>query len=386
MRKTNLLFVITKLELGGAQKQLLSLISNLDRERFNLFLFTAREGFLLPEALSIQGLSVHTSRFLERPVSPIKDIISIFEICRFIKKNGIEAVHTHSSKAGILGRWAARLSGVKSIIHTVHGWSFHDYQSPLFRKFYIWLERLAAKFTDLIIVVSERDKERGLANNIAGAQAYRLVRYGIDKNRLEIKDGFIRQELGLRDDDVVVGSIACLKPQKSPEDFVKLAASINKSFPQVKFLLVGDGKLRSKIEALISQHHLERNIVLTGWRKDIPRLLSAMDIFVLTSLWEGLPISVLEAMASSLPVVATDTGGVREVISEGSNGYMVARRDISQMENRVVGLLKNEELRRRMGARGRISIGDDFSVKAMSEKIRDLYQELFLRKEVPHVH
>ena len=386
MRKTNLLFVITKLELGGAQKQLLSLISNLDRERFNLFLFTAREGFLLPEALSIQGLSVHTSRFLERPVSPIKDIISIFEICRFIKKNGIEAVHTHSSKAGILGRWAARLSGVKSIIHTVHGWSFHYYQSPLFRKFYIWLERLAAKFTDLIIVVSERDKERGLANNIAGAQAYRLVRYGIDKNRLEIKDGFIRQELGLRDDDVVVGSIACLKPQKSPEDFVKLAASINKSFPQVKFLLVGDGKLRSKIEALISQHHLERNIVLTGWRKDIPRLLSAMDIFVLTYLWEGLPISVLEAMASSLPVVATDTGGVREVISEGSNGYMVARRDISQMENRVVGLLKNEELRRRMGARGRISIGDDFSVKAMSEKIRDLYQELFLRKEVPHVH
>lgn len=380
MRKINLLYVITKLELGGSQKQLLSLISGLDSGRFNLFLFTAKEGFLIEEARSIKGLTVHGSRFLERPINPLKDIVALLEICVFIRKNRIDIVHTHSSKAGIIGRWAARLSGIKAIIHTVHGWSFHDYQPYLLRKIYIWLERISAKFTDLIIVVSERDKENGLANNIAKAEIYRLVRYGIDKKQFQLKDNSIRKELGLSDEEVVVGSIACLKPQKSPEDFVKVASRVTQSLPQARFLLVGDGALRPKIKDLISKYNLDSRVILAGWRRDIPRLLSAMDAFVLTSLWEGMPISVLEAMTASVPVVATDTGGIKEIVREGENGYLVKRSDIEEMTDKINKLLKDESLRKCIAEKAGKSLGEEFSIDAMVRGTGALYQELLLLK------
>jgi glycosyltransferase involved in cell wall biosynthesis len=380
MRKINLLYVITKLELGGAQKQLLSLISSLDSGGFNLFLFTAKEGFLIEEARSIKGLIIGASRFLERPINPLKDILALLEICVFIRKNRIDIVHTHSSKAGIIGRWAARLSGIKAIIHTVHGWPFHDYQPYLLRKIYIWLERISAKFTDLIIVVSERDKENGLANNIAKAEIYRLVRYGIDKKQFQLKDNSIRKELGLSDEEVVVGSVACFKPQKSPEDFVKLASRVTQGFPRARFLLVGDGALRPKIKNLISKYNLDSRVILAGWRRDIPRLLSAMDAFVLTSLWEGLPISVLEAMTASVPVVVTDTGGIKEIVCEGENGYLVKRSDIEEMTDKINMLLKDEALRKCIAEKAGKSLGEEFSIDAMVRDTDALYQELLLLK------
>ncbi|MCX5702766.1 MAG: glycosyltransferase, partial [Candidatus Omnitrophica bacterium] len=129
--------MVTKLELGGAQKQLLSLIAHLNKERFHLFLFVAQEGLLLSEALSIKGITIIKSRCLERAINPIKDLLALIEIYWFIKKNNIEVVHTHSSKAGILGRLAARLARIKVIIHTVHGWSFNDCQPALVRRFFI---------------------------------------------------------------------------------------------------------------------------------------------------------------------------------------------------------------------------------------------------------
>jgi len=234
--------------------------------------------------------------------------------------------------------------------------------------------------------VSECDKKRGLENKIAKHDSYQIVRYGIDKTQFQLKDSNIRSELGLRDNDIIVGSISCFKPQKSPEDFVKLAALINHALPNTKFLLIGDGILRSKIESLISRNNLNKQIVLTGWRRDIPRLLSAMDIFVLTSLWEGLPISVLEAMSASVPVVATNTGGIQEIIFEGTNGYLVPSRDVTQMTDEVIGLLKDESLRRRIGGRARISIGDGFSVSAMTENTHNLYQGLLSQKGAPYAH
>ncbi len=151
MQKINLLYVITKLELGGAQKQLLDLIRHLDKEKFKLFLFSAQTGLLLPEALSIQELTIKKSKWLERAINPLKDLPALLELFYFIKKNNIKIVHTHSSKAGILGRLAAKLANVKIILHTVHGWSFNNHQSVLKRKLFIRLERFAAQFTDKLL-------------------------------------------------------------------------------------------------------------------------------------------------------------------------------------------------------------------------------------------
>ncbi|MFA5411259.1 MAG: glycosyltransferase family 4 protein [Candidatus Omnitrophota bacterium] len=376
MQKLNLLYVITKLELGGAQKQLLSLISSLDKERFNLFLFTAKEGMLIPDALSVKGLNLKSSRYLERPINFLKDFLALIEIYRFIKKNNIAIVHTHSSKAGILGRIAARLAGVKSIIHTVHGWPFNDYQQALFRRLFILMERLAGKFTSRLIVVSCHDRQKGLKERIGREDKYSLIRYGIDKREFSVTNQGIREKFGISSQDLIVTNISCFKPQKSPLDFIKLAYLVNQALPGVKFLLVGDGALRKKIENLVLRLNLQNKVILTGWRRDIPEILSVTDVLALTSLWEGLPIVVLEAMAAGCPAVVTATGGVEEAVIDGKTGFMVAPGDIREMSEKLLLLLKDAPLRKITGQNARFSLDSDFRLEKMLENNRNLYENL----------
>ncbi len=384
MKKINLLYIITKLEFGGAQKQLLLLARHLDALRYNLFLLTAKVGLLMDEAIGIKGLQLKTLKSLERSINPIKDLLAGFEIYFFIKRNNIDIVHTHSSKAGILGRWAAKFAGAKVIIHTVHGWNFNDYQNAILRKVFIILERLTAKITDRLIVVSHADKQKGIRNRIGEPKKYILIRYGISP------DEFIsnieerqkaRKGLGLLDGELLVGMISCFKPQKAPQDFIKLAALVNKIYPQIKFILVGDGILKKKIEKTIEKFNLNGNIILTGWRRDIPELLSAIDIFVLTSLWEGLPIAVLEAMASGKPVIATDTGGVSEIIKPGINGYLVERGDIKAIRDKIIALSKDQDLKIKMGGNAREILNSDFRSENTILKTQNLYEDLIKDKE-----
>lgn len=373
MRKINLLYIITKLELGGAQKQLLGLISRLDKRKFNLFLFTAKKGLLFEEAISIEGLQIKPSLFLERPLNPLKDIFALFEIYFFIRKNSIDIVHTHSSKAGIIGRLAARLAGIKVILHTVHGWPFHDYQSPPSRWLFIQLERFCARFSQRIIVVSESDRKKGLMNRIGSSDKYSLIRYGIDYAQFSGQNGEIKSELKI-DRQLLVGCISCFKPQKAPEDFIRTAHLVKEALPQVKFLLVGDGNLRSRIESLIQRLKLEDTVILVGWRRDIPRILSGIDVFMLSSLWEGLPVAVLEAMASGKPVVATDTGGVREVIREQETGFLVPVGEPRMLSSRLINLLRDEALRKEMGEKARGALGEDFRIEKMANEFQLLYE------------
>jgi len=385
MRKINILYVVTQLELGGAQKQLLSLIRQIDRDRYNLFLFTAQDGLLMEEALSLSDLTLHRSKYIKRSIDPLKDLLALIEIVRFIKKNKIDVVHTHSSKAGVLGRWAGALARAKIIIHTVHGWSFNDFQNPFVRKLYQRLERISAKFTDKIVVVSNHDRQKGLDSRIGSDRQYFLLRYGIDRAQFGSKDSSIRKELGISEDALVVGTIACFKPQKALEDFVQLASLARQVLPQARFLMVGDGVLRQKIERLIAEFNLGPQFILVGWRRDIPRILSAMDVFVLTSLWEGLPIAVLEAMASQVPVVATHTGGISEVIAEGKTGFLVPCHDMPSMLKKVRILLEDASLKSRIICDAKKCVDEKFDTKTLVRAYEDLYQKLTEIKGMTYV-
>lgn len=376
MRKINILYIITKLELGGAQKHLLSLISLLEKSKYNVFLFTAKEGLLMNDALSLSGLTLIRSKFLERPVNFIKDALAFGEICALIKKNNIDLVHTHGSKAGVVGRFAARCTGVKALLHTVHGWSFNDYQPFFLRQLFIGLERHCAGFSDRIIVVSEYDKKKGLTKRIGTSSKYCIIRYGVDQREFENKDLGLRGELGIESNDLVVGMVACFKPQKSPLDFIEAARRVSKTNPKTRFLLVGDGILRKEIEARITKLGLSSNVMLIGWRRDIPRILSLIDIFVLSSLWEGVPISVLEAMAASKPVVATHTGGIEEVITDGVNGYLVPARDALRLSERITALLGDVSLREQIGQNARRSLKNRFGLEQMQKDTSALYEEI----------
>lgn len=384
MKKNNILYVITKLELGGAQKHLLDLLANLDRAKFNIFLFTAKEGLLLSDVLAIESLSVQASSFLERPINPLKDILALFEIYNFIKINNIDIVHTHSSKAGILGRFAAKLAKVKVIVHTVHGWPFNDFQPVFMRYFYIWLEWLSALLSDKLIVVSFFDRAKGLTHYIGSPDKYAVIRYGIDIDGFYASGYTIhnaRKELGLGDNDLIVGTVSCFKPQKSPQDFVKLAYLIKGNMPQVKFVLIGDGVLRKRIESLIVQLKLQEQIILLGWRRDIPEILSAIDIFVLTSLWEGLPIAALEAMACSKPVVATDTGAIREIVQENKTGFLVKPKALKSMAEKLKLLLNDASLRMQFGLNAKNSLDSTFSLERMVGDTQYLYGSLIKCRE-----
>jgi glycosyltransferase involved in cell wall biosynthesis len=379
MQRINLLYVITKLELGGAQKQLLSLIGSLDKEKYNVFLFTAREGLLVNEALSIDKLILHRSGFLGRSINPFQDLLALIELYSFIRKNRIQVVHTHSSKAGILGRFAANFARVPLIIHTVHGWSFHDYQLRVVSYFYLILEKISASFTSRIIVVSNSDRNKGLKNSIGRERQYIIIRYGIDYNEFKGREGRSesRKVLGLSNTDLAVGMVACFKPQKSPLDFIRLAAAVRNVFPDAKFIMIGDGPLRRRVCALIKKFNLEGQVILAGWRNDIPLILSALDVFVLTSLWEGLPIAALEAMAAGVPLVATDTGGIRDVVVNGKTGYLVKTGDMLSMQDKVVELLNNLRLRNEfVNLSKKIIDSGEFSLSNMVKKTEGVYSDL----------
>jgi glycosyltransferase involved in cell wall biosynthesis len=377
MSKINILYVITKLELGGAQKQLLNLVRGLDKDKYNIFLFTAKDGSLIGEVESIEYITLIKSICLERAINPIKDLFCLAELYFCIKKNKISIVHTHSSKAGILGRLAAALAGAVKIIHTVHGWSFNDFQPYLLKRLFISLERFCGKFSDKLVVVSYWDKTKGLKNRIGDEAKYCLIHYGIDYAEFNINDLLIRRELGVSDEDLVVGMIACFKPQKCPQDFMKLAFLVVRAMPEVKFILVGDGILRRKLEGLIFEYDLTKNVILTGWRRDIPRVLSAFDVFVLTSLWEGLPVSVLEAIASFKPVVVTDTGGVRDLIIDNKTGFLVPPHNMEIFSQKIISLLENKDLRKLIALNAFDSLGSNFLNQIVVEKNQQLYYNKF---------
>jgi glycosyltransferase involved in cell wall biosynthesis len=373
--------VITKPELGGAQLSALNILSGLPKNKYEVSVVTSSKGLLFPEfkKLTSERIKTFFSPFLVRRVNPILDILALIHIWVIYIYNRFNIVHTHSSKAGIIGRWAALLAGVPVIVHTVHGWSFNDYQGVVKKNFFILLEKITAKFTARIICVSSRDTRTALKYKIAPYDKLVFIKYGIPLNVFKKTSTPLsqkRKELGITNNDPVVGMIACLKPQKSPLDYIKACIKIYEEMPDVNFLLVGDGALKDKCRELSSAGSLNGRFVFTGWRRDIPDILDVMDIMVLTSKWEGMPISVIEALSKGCPVVATDAGGTSELIRDRVNGYIVNPGEYEKISEHVIKLLKNPQLLKNMKQEAVLSIDDSFKVERMIEETESLYEML----------
>ncbi len=382
MKKVNLLYIITNLELGGAQKQALILAEKIDSAKYSKHFICAPQGLLLEEARSMPDVRLCFLPVLKRRISPLNDLRSFFFIIKYIRCNNIHIVHTHSSKAGIIGRWAGRAAGVKVIIHTIHGWSFNDYLPAFLKRLYVFLERITANITTSFIAVSESDIRKGLRHKIGRKQKYKLIHYGVDVNIdicAEEKER-IKKEFDISGGTVCVGMVACLKPQKNPLDFVRLASRISKKHPNAVFLIVGDGVLRESMRKLIKEKKLEAKVKLCGWRKDAEKILAICDVVVLTSLWEGMPIALLEAMAFSRPVAAYACDGVAELIRDAENGYLVKPKDLDCLCKKVEFLLSNPAKAGQMGARAKEFLGQQiFRTQYMLKQTQQLY-DICLRK------
>ena len=376
--------IITTLELGGAQQNTLYTVSHLDPERYKAVLLAGPEGLLWPEARTLDGVSVYCIDSLQRRIHPIRDLValwSIYRILQRLKRHSRLIVHTHSSKAGILGRLAARAAGVSVIIHSIHGYGFHNQQSGVMQRILIAVEWLMAQITTRFIAVSRANIVQGEALGLFRRAGAKLIRSGIrsSSRRFGNEDAVnMRKSLGVSESAALVGMVACLKPQKAPLDFVQIAARVRNEIPDVRFLLVGDGELRSDVEMLIHTLGLERTVILAGWRRDIPEILNALDVFVLTSRWEGLPRAVLESLVAGIPVVATAVDGTVEAleeIAEGTRGYLVASGDLSTMADRVVGII-NRQPNAPAKLRGGGVLPDEFDIDMMVRRQVQLYDEL----------
>jgi glycosyltransferase involved in cell wall biosynthesis len=379
---------ITRLIVGGAQENTMYTAALLDRERYQVDVLcgpqTGSEGSLIEETRE-RGVDLTILPELLRQVSLPHDLRAIARMARLMRKRGYTIVHTHSSKAGILGRLAARLAGVPILVHTVHGWSFHDHMRPALRRLYIGLERLAASFTQAMIVVAERDIQKGLRQGIGSRDQYHLIRSAIpldefDPGQYDRRE--VRRALGIPIEAPVLGNVGRFSAQKNPLDWVRIAGRIGRAQPNARFLLVGDGPLRSEVERGLQAEGIAGRTVLTGLRRDPGRMMAAMDVFLLTSLWEGLPRVLPQAMSIGLPVAAYDVDGSAEVVLPGETGTLCPPGALDEMAAGCLELLRDPALRLQMGLSGQARARSEFDLTDMIARIDGLYQDLLRRAEL----
>lgn len=370
--------VITRLDLGGAQQNTLHTVRTLDRARFSALLVCGEGGYFDDEVRRDPSMRALFLPALAREIAPGRDLLALFQLANLFLVEKPDIVHTHSSKAGILGRLAAALAGVPVVVHTYHGFGFHDRQNSLVKSVYVALERLCTRLTTKLVFVSRANAVYAEKHGLGRANDAALIRSGVrladfpapvDKDALKTSAGIGRHK-------TLVVSIGNLKPQKNAGDFVAAAARVAKAAPEARFVFIGDGPQRPALEAKAFALGLNDRLFFLGWRRDAARWLAAADVFALTSLWEGLPRALVEAMRTGLPSVCYATDGVVDVLQDGANGLLAAPGDVDAFSKKLTDLLLNEELRARLGAAARAAIGPEYDIDEMVRAQERLYSEL----------
>ncbi len=375
--RIRVLLAITRLELGGAQRVVLHTARNLDRERFAVALAWGPGDLLDDEAMAVPDLEVFPIPSLVRQVAPVSDLRALASLRAAIRSFRPMVVHTHSSKAGILGRLAARLENVPAVIHTVHGFGFTPLQRAPVRMAFRAAEGILARFTDHFVTVSERDRQRGIEMGLFPSGRATVIRAGIDleKFRAVANGDAARDRLGVPADSPLVAQVGNFKPQKAPLDFVRVAALVRERVPEAWFVMVGDGPLRAAAEELARSLGVADRMIFCGWWDDVPGLLAATTVSVLTSRHEGLPCSVVESLAAGVPVVATAVDGTVEVVRSGANGLLAPAGDVRALAEGVCTILADTETRERFAAAASVGL-EAFDHDLMVRQQEELYDDL----------
>lgn len=322
---------------------------------------------------------------IDRKINPLFDLAAMARLALLMRGQGFDIVHTHTSKAGVVGRLAARIAGVPIVVHTVHGFPFHEGMGSIGKHAYALTERFAALFCDLLLSQSREDIQLACQYHICPADKIIYIGNGIDLDRFDPATVQSKSALeGLRKDFQIgqqtVLMIAELQPRKACGDFLQAARYVVDVLPKVKFLLVGDGPLKDELEMMITELGLREKVLMLGLREDVAELLALADVYVLSSLAEGMPRSVIEAMAMGRPVVATDVRGTREVVEDGKTGLLVRTREPQAMASAIIQLLQDKEKARKMGQAGRERAERCFDEKRVFERIESSYRQLLEQK------
>jgi glycosyltransferase involved in cell wall biosynthesis len=379
-KKIKVLHIITRLDKGGSTDNTLLSVLGLNKDIFQVDLLSGRTNFPSPKLKQLKkqnSIQYKEVSQLVRAIHPIKDIIALIQLYKYIKKGSYDIVHTHSSKAGLLGRLAARLAGVKHIIHTPHGHIFYGYYGKLLSSIFILLERYAARFTENIITLTKAGKEEHVKYKIASADKFVTIHSGLELNSWQ--PAYTRKEVieefSISNSNTIVGTVARLVPIKGHEFLVKAAPLVLQHYPNTTFLLIGDGPLRKQLENLAQQLNVFDKIVFSGMREDIPRLLNAIDIFVLPSLNEGMGRVIIEAMTLAKPIVASRVGGVADVVEDGSSGLLVPPADPEALADAICQVMRNSSLSSKLSSHA-VSRSKKFSHIEMIRQLEILYKNV----------
>ncbi len=350
------------------------ILSNLPEDQYAITLVTAPGGDLLTwiDKLNLartNKIRKITPSCIRRSISPINDLIAFFRLLILMWHTRFEVAHFHNSKVGILGRLAAWLTHIPKIYYTVHGWGLNHNTASHLYKILSSLERIVAKLSTAVIFVSQSDMERGLQNKWALENNASLIYNGI-KNEIVTQ----KKMPEIPGDGPVIIFVARLAEPKEPLLALKASEFLQRKGYSHKMLIVGDGPQYSACAQYISVHQLQSHITLLGKRDDVRELLGCSDIFCLFSRWEGLPVSILEAMSLGLPVVASAVGGTPELVKHGLTGYLVENFEVETISSYLKILLCDDDLRQRMGNTARIVVREHFGLNEMVERYRRLYE------------
>jgi glycosyltransferase involved in cell wall biosynthesis len=374
MNRLNVLEMIDKPSLGGGQTVLLALAENLDRDRFNVSV-CARSGGPLEDEVRKLGLAFHPAEFRKNPSAGFGR-----ELAGILASEKIDILHTHGGVAGLFGRRAAFAARIPVVVHTLHGIHYLHYRNPVLRLAYIGLERFLSRKTSAVVCVSEADLARARKFRLAPEDRLRLIRNGVAL--FEKYEGAARVRVldelcvRLKFRTPVIGTVARLHRQKGVVHFIRAAEIVVRANPSATFVVVGGGPLEKEIRGEVARRGLGDRVILAGERADALDLMSVFDLFVLPSLWEGLPLVLIEAAGMGKPIIATDIDGSREVIRDGETGLLVPPADPAALAGAILRLQEDGDLARRLAANAKNKIPPAFALKKMVAGTEKLYLDL----------
>ncbi|NLP10694.1 glycosyltransferase family 4 protein [bacterium] len=372
-RRIRILEIINEATIGGGQSHVLQLASGLDRKQFAVHVACTDNG---PLTEQLRAIDVPVHPFA---ISKFASPSTLRAMGRLLRERQIDIVHTHGGIAGVWGRLAAWAAKTPVRIHTLHGIHYLHYRSRMKRIMFISLDRLLAIGTEKIICVSEADRQAGLAAGCFPADRAVLIRNGIPAPSLSAAFTSLskRTELGLPAATAVIGTVGRLHVQKGQRWFLEAMHIVQKEIPNLIALLVGDGPLAGELQAYTRELNLQDHVRFLGSRRDVPELIALMDVFVLSSEWEGMPLSLLEAMALERPVAAFAIPGVTEAIRDNESGLLATPQDAESLAQAVLRLLRDRELARRLAKKGRQFFFDHFQEEKMVHATAELYTRLY---------
>jgi glycosyltransferase involved in cell wall biosynthesis len=387
-RKIKVAHIIARMITGGADENTLFTVQGLNKKKYDVDLIIGEEfDKNILSKVKKNNFNIIQIKGLKGKLNFLYDPIILLKLIKLLKINHYDIVHTHTTKSGILGRIASRIAGVPVIIHGLHGSTFQAFNSGLLNWLLFLLERLTSKFTDAYVSVSEMLSEKYVEKGIGEKEKYYTVYSGMRLDKFyNIKKNIDyekkQRELGINQRHFIIGNVARMEMRKGHKfllDAFKKVTLERKDYP-LKLLIIGEGEDREKLENYTKELNLEDKVIFAGYREDVEELMAIMNIFVLTSLREGLPRVLVQAAAVGIPLIAFNVDGVSEIIKDNQNGFLIRPGDVKQLTNRIIKYIDNKDLVLLHGQRGREFIKDKWSIEDMVDKIDKIYQSLVWEK------